>query len=162
MHAGGGTDPGRISPGGAGSGTGGLVMARSLPSVAGSNPHMWLRPLRRKAGDRVHGSGVRRSVSCSAARIRSGLALGPRLVHEALAFWMQTTGATLLATKRRSLVRVMMAVHDGRNAHGLLYLAAVWRRQARAGTSLDLHMVSTRPAPGLSMSCICLCPARDA
>jgi hypothetical protein len=53
------------------------------------------------------------------------LALGPRLVHGALAFWMQTTGATLLATKRRSLVRVLMVVHDGRCAHGLLYLAAV-------------------------------------
>jgi hypothetical protein len=38
---------------------------------------------------------------------------------------MQTTGATMLATKRRSLVRVLMVVHDGRSAHGLLYLAAV-------------------------------------
>ena len=38
---------------------------------------------------------------------------------------MQTSGATLLATKRRCLVRVLMAVHDGRSAYGLLYLIAV-------------------------------------
>jgi hypothetical protein len=43
---------------------------------------------------------------------------------------MQTSGAALLASKRRSLVRALMAVHDGRSAHGLLYFAAVrgdWR-----------------------------------
>ena len=40
---------------------------------------------------------------------------------------MQTTGAALLATKRCSLVRVLVAVHDGRNAHGLPYLTAVLR-----------------------------------
>ena len=49
-------------------------------------------------------------------------ALGPRLVHGALAFWMQTTGAALLAIKQCSLVRVWMPAQDGRSAHGLLYL----------------------------------------
>jgi hypothetical protein len=38
---------------------------------------------------------------------------------------MQTSGAALLATKRRSLVRVLTVVSDGRCTHGLLYLAAV-------------------------------------
>ncbi len=42
-----------------------------------------------------------------------------------LAFWMQTTGTSLLAAKRRSLVHVQMAVQDSCSAHGLLYLAAV-------------------------------------
>ena len=34
---------------------------------------------------------------------RADLAHGPRLVHGALAFWMQTTGASLLAVSRCSL-----------------------------------------------------------
>jgi hypothetical protein len=38
---------------------------------------------------------------------------------------MQTTGTTLIAVKRRSLVRVGMSAQDSRSAHGLLYLAAV-------------------------------------
>ena len=42
------------------------------------------------------------------------------------ATWMQTIGATLLATKRRCLVRVLMAIHDGRSAYGLLYFVTVW------------------------------------
>ena len=57
---------------------------------------------------------------------------------------------------------VSMPAQGGRGAHRLLYLAAVRRRQTRAGTSLDLHMISTSPAPGLHMPCICWCPARDA
>ena len=57
---------------------------------------------------------------------RSGPPLGPRLVHGALAFWMQTSGTTLLAVERCSLVRVWMAAQDSRSAHGLLYFAAVW------------------------------------
>jgi hypothetical protein len=44
---------------------------------------------------------------------------------EPLAFWMQTTGATLLVVEWCSLVRVPMAAQDGRSVHGLLYLAAV-------------------------------------
>jgi hypothetical protein len=47
---------------------------------------------------------------------------------------MQTIGATLLATKRRSLVRVPMAVHDGHSAHGLLYLPAVRNDQCEQDT----------------------------
>ena len=76
----------------------------------------------------VRGLTAQESVGRRRAQLRgSGIdvALGPRPVHRALAFWMQTTCATLLATKRRSLVRVLMIVHDGRCAHGLLYLAAV-------------------------------------
>ena len=41
-----------------------------------------------------------------------------------LAFWMQTTGAALLAVEWCSLARVRMAAQDSRSAHGLLYLAA--------------------------------------
>lgn len=47
-----------------------------------------------------------------------------------LAFWMQTTGASLLAVNRCSPVPVRMAAQDSRSAHMLLYLAAV-----RAGIS---------------------------
>jgi hypothetical protein len=45
---------------------------------------------------------------------------------------MQTTGAALLAAKRRSLARVPMPAQDSHSAHGLLYLTAVrdgWRHQ---------------------------------
>ena len=86
-------------------------------------------PRRRPA----HGSGGGSSAVHSAAEIEAGSdawsTSGPR--REAL--WMQTSGATLLATKRHSLIRALMAVSDGRCAHGLLYLAAVRRRQTRAG-----------------------------
>ena len=40
-------------------------------------------------------------------------------------FWMQTTGAALLATEWRSVVRLRTPAQDSRSAHGLLYLAAV-------------------------------------
>jgi len=53
------------------------------------------------------------------------LALGPRLVHGALDFWMQTTGTSLVVVEPRSLRRVRTVAHDGRRVHGLLYLAAV-------------------------------------
>jgi hypothetical protein len=58
---------------------------------------------------------------------RSGadFALGPRLVHGALAFWMQTTGTALGVSERRSIVRLRTPAQDSRSAHGLLYLAAV-------------------------------------
>jgi hypothetical protein len=56
--------------------------------------------------------------------------LGPRLVHRALAFWMQTTGASLLAVKRCSPARVRMPAKDGRSAPGLLYRAAAAPRGA--------------------------------
>ena len=42
-----------------------------------------------------------------------------------LTFWMQTTGAALLAVNRCSPARVWMPAQDSRSAHGLLYLAAV-------------------------------------
>ena len=66
-------------------------------------------------------------------------ALGPRMVHGALAFWMQTTGAALLAAEPCRLLRVWLLAHDGRSARGLLYLAAAvrsgWReREYRQGT----------------------------
>jgi hypothetical protein len=46
------------------------------------------------------------SVGRRCAQLRGSgadLALGPRLIHGALAFWMQTTGATLLTVRRSSL-----------------------------------------------------------
>jgi len=42
-----------------------------------------------------------------------------------LAFWMQTTGATLLRVRRCGVVRAWMPAEDSRSAYGLLYLAAV-------------------------------------
>jgi hypothetical protein len=57
-------------------------------------------------------------------------------------FWMQTIGATLVATKRRSLVRVLMTAHSGRSAHGLLYIAAVWNdacKQAHRQGPVDIR-----------------------
>ena len=42
-----------------------------------------------------------------------------------MTFWMQTSGASLLAVNRCSPVRVSMPAHDSRSAHRLLYLAAV-------------------------------------
>ena len=41
------------------------------------------------------------------------------------AFWMQTTGASLLAVNRCSPAHVRTLAQDSRSAHGLLYLAAV-------------------------------------
>jgi hypothetical protein len=38
---------------------------------------------------------------------------------------MQTIGATLIAVKRYSMVRVWMLAQGSRSEHGLLYLAAV-------------------------------------
>ena len=56
--------------------------------------------------------------------------LGPRLVHRALAFWMQTMGATLLTVRWGSLACMWMLAHGSRSAHGLLYFAAVRVRPA--------------------------------
>jgi hypothetical protein len=44
---------------------------------------------------------------------------------EPLAFWMETSGASLLAVNRCSPARVWTFAQDSRSAHGLLYLAAV-------------------------------------
>jgi hypothetical protein len=49
------------------------------------------------------------------------------MTSPAAATWMQTTGAALLAIKRRSLSRLLMPAQDGHSVHGLLYLAAVTR-----------------------------------
>jgi hypothetical protein len=77
---------------------------------------------------------------------------GSRVTRRSKAERLDTTmGAALLMTKRCCLVRVQMSAQDRRGAHGLLYLAAGQRRQARAGTSLDPHLICTRPAPGLHM-----------
>ena len=68
------------------------------------------------------------SVSRRSAQLQGSavdLALGPRLVQGPLAFWMQTTGATLLAVEPRSLAHAPTTAQDGRSACGLLYLAAV-------------------------------------
>jgi hypothetical protein len=55
-----------------------------------------------------------------------------------MSFWMQTTGAALLAAEPCRLPRVWLLAHDGRSARGLLYLAAVsadWHKQEdRQGT----------------------------
>jgi len=66
-------------------------------------------------------------------------------------------GATLLATKWRSLVRTLTTVPDGRCAHGLLYLAAVWagwrEQEHRQGTvDTDLSLVNYRHAVGYRRS----------
>ena len=58
-----------------------------------------------------------------------------------LTTWMQTTGATLLVVKRRSVVRAWMPAQDSRSAHGLLYLAAVRddpRQQERCQGRVDI------------------------
>jgi hypothetical protein len=55
---------------------------------------------------------------CALSRLVRAHSSGP-------AFWMQTTGAALLAISRRSPVHVWTPVQDSRGAHGLLYLAAV-------------------------------------
>ena len=82
---------------------------------------------------------------CSAARTgRTHLALGPRLVHGALAFWTQTTGTTLVAVERCSLLRMWMSAKGGRSAHRLLYLAA-YGREARAKPVSDSN--PRRPGP---------------
>jgi len=52
-------------------------------------------------------------------------ALGPRMVHGALAFWMQTTGATLLTVRQCSLACMWMLAQGSRSAYGLLYFTAV-------------------------------------
>ena len=67
--------------------------------------------------------------------------LGPRLVHGALPFWMQTTGATLLAVKKPTIVRMWVPAQDGRSALGLLYSTAVWDdscQQERRQVSVDI------------------------
>ena len=78
--------------------------------------------------------------------------LGPRLVHGALAFWMQTTGATLIAVERCTLVRMWMSAQDSRGAHALLYLAAVrddgreqGHRQDQADVRGDCYSVGYLP-----------------
>jgi hypothetical protein len=38
-----------------------------------------------------------------------------------LTFWMQTTGAALLATERRTIACLQTPAQDSRSAHGLLY-----------------------------------------
>ena len=70
---------------------------------------------------------------------------------------MQTTGATLLATKRRSLVRVLMPVRDGRSAYGLLDLAAVRddRRQVKRNVVLLCEVPqgrTGRPSKSLTLA----------
>ncbi len=42
-----------------------------------------------------------------------------------MTFWMQTTGASLLAVNQSSPAHVRTFAQDSRSAHGLLYLAAV-------------------------------------
>jgi hypothetical protein len=60
------------------------------------------------------------------------------VVDGALAFWMQTTGAPLLAVSGCSSPRVWTLAQDSRSAYGLLYLAAVWagwhEQEPRQGT----------------------------
>jgi hypothetical protein len=61
-----------------------------------------------------------------------------------LAFWMQTTGTTLLAAERCSLARVRMPAQDSRSVRGLLYLAAVsdeWREQEHRQGIIDVDPV---------------------
>ena len=56
---------------------------------------------------------------------------------EPLAFWMQTTGAALLAVERCIRARLRMTAQDGRSVHGLLYFAAVCQAP---GLRLSTHM----------------------
>ena len=80
---------------------------------------------------------------------------------ECRTFWMQTTGAGLLAAKRCSLARVPMPAQDSRSAHRLLYLTAVRddrreqeHRQAHLDTDPSLvsyrRVVGYRRSPGES------------
>ena len=48
-------------------------------------------------------------------------ATGPQMARRLGGFWMQTTGAALVAAKRCSLACVLMPAQDSRSAHGLLY-----------------------------------------
>ena len=55
-------------------------------------------------------------------------------------FWMQTTGAALLAVKRCSLAWMRSAAQDGHSVCGLLYSAAVsadWREQEHRQETVD-------------------------
>ena len=91
---------------------------------SGNCPLIWRSP----PSDRCRGLTAPESVGRRCAQLRESgadLALGPRLVHGALAFWMQTTGAVLVAIKRLSLVRMWMLAQGSRSAHRLLYVAAV-------------------------------------
>jgi len=61
---------------------------------------------------------------------------------------MQTTGAALLAVKRCSPARVLMAAQDSRSTHGLLHLAAVRtgsheqeHRQTRLDGAASVHLL---------------------
>jgi hypothetical protein len=77
---------------------------------------------------------------------------------EPLAFWMQTTGAALLAVSRCSPPYVRTLAQGSRGAHGLLYLAAVqtdWRHQGHRQEAVDadpsLVMArAMRPIPSLT------------
>ena len=53
---------------------------------------------------------------------------------EPLAFWMQTTGAALLAVEQRSLLCMWLPAQDGRSAHRLLYPLLYGTTRARRNT----------------------------
>ena len=71
---------------------------------------------------------------------RSAVVVRPRRLGSTT--WMQTIGTVLVAIKQCSPVRMSMPAQGGRSAHRLLYLAAVRRRQMRAGTSLTARLSS--------------------
>jgi len=71
---------------------------------------------------------------------------------EPLAFWMQTTGASLLVVKRRGPTRAWTPAQNRRSPHGLLYPPVVRRRTCQTDRSqvgggpplLSFHRLSPR------------------
>lgn len=66
------------------------------------------------------------------------------------AFWMQTSGVTLIMGRRRSLARTWMLANGSSSVYELLYLAAVrgdWRAPLSVATVT--HLVTRSPvSPG--------------
>jgi hypothetical protein len=82
------------------------------------------------------------SVGRRCAQLRGSgadLALGPRLVHGTLAFWMQTTGTLLLAVKPCRLAGVRLVAQDGCSACGLLYSTGAFGNRAACRGGAPLH-----------------------
>jgi hypothetical protein len=83
--------------------------------------------------------------------------LGPRLVHGALAVWMQNMGAALFAVKRCSPMRVRMPAQDSRSAYALLYLPAVrddWHKQEHCQDHVDIDPCITYGSGGRKRSAL--------
>lgn len=68
---------------------------------------------------------------------------------------MQTTGAALVVSERRSIVRLRTPAQDGLSTHGLLYLAAVrgdWCQQEQRQVRLDVGLSAWELACHVSLT----------